>query len=79
VFLTHRIFGLPDHLALRRLHGTDLWYAVLELPDGSRVEYQLEVVRGGHRMRIKRPAEPQARAQPAWQFLGLLRARVLGA
>ena len=48
VFLVHRIFGLPDHMPLRRLHGTDLWYAVLELPEGSRVEYQLEVARGGH-------------------------------
>jgi hypothetical protein len=47
VFVVHRIFGLPDHLPLRRLRGTDLWYAVLELPEGSRVEYQLEVVRGG--------------------------------
>jgi enterochelin esterase-like enzyme len=47
VFLIHRIFGLPDHLPLRRLRGTDLWSVVLELPEGSRVEYQLEVVRGG--------------------------------
>ena len=36
VFVVHRIFGLPDHLPMRRLHGTDLWYAVLELPSGSR-------------------------------------------
>lgn len=64
VFLTHRIFGLPDHLALRRLHGTDLWYAVLELPDGSRVEYQLEVVRGGHRMRINDPLNPRLAHSP---------------
>ena len=64
VFLTHRIFGLPDHLALRRLHGTALWYAVLELPDGSRVEYQLEVVRGGHRMRINDPLNPRLAHSP---------------
>ena len=38
VFLVHRIFGLPDHLPLRRLRGTDLWHATLELPDGSRME-----------------------------------------
>ena len=49
VLLVHRIFGLPAHLRLRRLDGTDLWYAVLELPAGSRVEYKLEVARGGHR------------------------------
>ena len=52
VFLIHRIFGLPDHLPLRRVHGTDLWYVVLELPEGSRVEYQLEVGRGGQRAAI---------------------------
>jgi enterochelin esterase family protein len=49
VFIVHRTLGLPDHLPLRRLRGTDLWAAVLELPDRSRIEYQLEVVRGGHR------------------------------
>jgi len=41
VFLTHRIVGLPDRMPLRRLYGTDLWYVVLELPEGSRVESQL--------------------------------------
>ena len=76
VFLVHRIFGLPDHLPLRRLRGTDLWYAVLELPEGSRIEYQLEVTRGGQRERGQRPAEPPPRAQPGRQFLGLLRPRV---
>jgi enterochelin esterase-like enzyme len=55
VFLIHRIFGLPDHLPLRRLRGTDLWYVVLELPEGSRVEYQLEVVLGERRERINDP------------------------
>ena len=38
VHLMHRIFGLPERIPLRRLHGTDLWYLVLELPDGSRME-----------------------------------------
>ena len=27
VHLVHRIIGLPDRLPLRRLRGTDLWYA----------------------------------------------------
>jgi len=64
VFLIHRIFGLADHLPLRRLHGTDLWSVVLELPDGSRVEYQLEVVRDGHRMRINDPLNPNLAHSP---------------
>jgi enterochelin esterase-like enzyme len=64
VFLIHRIFGLPDHLPLRRLHGTDLWYVVLELPEGSRVEYQLEVARGGQRERINDPLNPRLARSP---------------
>jgi len=64
VFVVHRIFGLPDHLALRRLRGTDLWYVVLELPEGSRVEYQLELVRNGHRERINDPLNPDLAHSP---------------
>jgi enterochelin esterase-like enzyme len=64
VFLVHRIFELPDHMALRRLHGTDLWYAVLELPEGSRVEYQLEVSRGGQRERMNDPLNPHLAHSP---------------
>jgi enterochelin esterase family protein len=64
VFLVHRIVGLPDHMPLRRLHGTDLWYVVLELPEGSRVEYQLEVARGGQRERINDPLNPRLARSP---------------
>ena len=64
VFVVHRVFGLPDHLALRRLRGTDLWYVVLELPEGSRVEYQLEVVRGDYRERINDPLNPKLAHSP---------------
>jgi enterochelin esterase family protein len=64
VFLVHRIFGLPDHLPLRRLHGTDLWYVVLELPAGSRVEYQLEVARSGERERVNDPLNPRLAHSP---------------
>jgi enterochelin esterase-like enzyme len=48
VFLVQRIVGLPDRLPLRRLWGTDLWYLVLEVPNGSRINYQIEVRRGEH-------------------------------
>jgi len=64
VFVVHRIFGLPDHLPMRRLHDTDLWYAVLELPSGSRVEYQLEVARGGERSRFNDPLNPRLARSP---------------
>jgi enterochelin esterase-like enzyme len=64
VFLIHRIFGLPDRMPLRRLYGSDLWYVVLELPEGSRVEYQLEVARGGQRERINDPLNPKVSRSP---------------
>jgi enterochelin esterase family protein len=64
VFVVHRIFGLPDRLPMRRVHGVDLWYAVLELPSGSRVEYQLEVVRGGDRARFNDPLNPRLARSP---------------
>jgi enterochelin esterase family protein len=55
VSLVHRAVGLPEHIPLRRLYLTDLWYVVVELPEGSRFEYQLEVARGDQRERINDP------------------------
>jgi len=64
VLLVHHIFGLPGPVPLRRLRGTDLWYLVLELPEGSRVEYQLEVARDGHRERFNDPLNPKLAHSP---------------
>jgi Domain of unknown function (DUF3327) len=64
VFLNHRIFGRADHLPLRRLDGTDLWYLVMELPEGSRVEYQLEVARGGQCQQVNDPLNPRLARSP---------------
>jgi enterochelin esterase-like enzyme len=64
VFLVHRMFRLPDHLPLRRLAGSDLWYLVMALPAGARVEYQLEVARGGQRERINDPLNPRVARSP---------------
>ena len=64
VFLVQRILGLPDRMPMRRLWGTDLWYLVLELPDGSRVEYQIEVRRGDHHERINDPLNPKISHSP---------------
>jgi enterochelin esterase family protein len=55
VQLIHRTVGLPQHLPLARIEDTDLWYVVVELPEGSRFEYQLEVAIGGHRNRFNDP------------------------
>ena len=47
VRLAVRIIGLPDRLPMHRVAETDLWYVILEAPEGSRIEYQLEVRRDG--------------------------------
>ena len=64
VSLVHRAVGLPEHIPLRRLYLTDLWYVVVELPEGSRFEYQLEVARGDQRQRINDPLNPRLAHSP---------------
>jgi enterochelin esterase-like enzyme len=64
IHLVHRIFGLPERIPLRRIRGTGLWYLVIELPEGSRVEYQLEVSRDGHSERINDPLNPHLAHSP---------------
>jgi enterochelin esterase-like enzyme len=64
VHLVHRIVGLPERIGLRRLWGTDLWYLVLELPYGSRVNYQLDVRRGEHTERTNDPLNPKLSYSP---------------
>ncbi len=58
VRLRHWIYGLPSSQPFRRLEGTDLWLLVLELPEGSRVEYKIEVERGEQRQWIHDPLNP---------------------
>ncbi|GAA2093452.1 hypothetical protein GCM10009841_03240 [Microlunatus panaciterrae] len=64
VYLRHRVVGLPDDLPLRRIEGTDLWYAVVEIPAESRVEYQFEVRRGDHWERFNDPSNPRVARSP---------------
>ena len=64
VFLAQRIVGLPELLPLRPLRGTDLWYLVLELPEGSRVNYQLEIRRGDHVERVNDPLNEKLSYSP---------------
>ena len=64
VHLVQRIVGLPERIPLRRLWRTDLWYLVLELPTGSRVNYQLEVRLGEHAERTNDPLNPKLSYSP---------------
>jgi enterochelin esterase-like enzyme len=64
VLLAQRIVGLPELLPMRRLRDTALWYVVLELPEGSRVNYQLEIRRGNHVERINDPLNEKVSYSP---------------
>jgi len=64
VLLVQRVVGLPEHIPMRKLRGTDLWYLVLELPEGSRVNYQLEVRRGEQVERLNDPLNPKLSYSP---------------
>jgi enterochelin esterase family protein len=64
VHLIQRTFGLPERIPLRRLYDADLWYVVIELPEGSRIEYQLEIARGGQRERVNDPLNPRLAHSP---------------
>lgn len=67
VWLVQRIVELPDRIPLRRLRGTDLWYLVLELPHGSRVEYQIEWRRGDAYDRFNDPLNSMRSNSPMGQ------------
>jgi enterochelin esterase-like enzyme len=64
VRLAQRIVGLPELIPLRRLYGTDLWYLALELPQRSRINYQIEVRRGDHFERFNDPLNPKLSYSP---------------
>jgi enterochelin esterase family protein len=64
VHLRHWVYGLPSSQPFRRLGPTDLWYLTLELPDESRVEYKIEVVRGRHARWIEDPLNPRRARDP---------------
>jgi enterochelin esterase family protein len=60
----HRVVGLPDPLVMRRVAGSDLWAATTVLPEGSRVEYQLEIRNGDHVERFNDPLNPRVAHSP---------------
>ena len=64
VYLTQRIVGLPSRLPMRRVDATTLWYVVLKVPQRSRINYQIEVVRAGHIERFNDPLNPKLSHSP---------------
>ena len=64
VFLQHWIYGLPSSQAFTRLGSSELWYLVLELPEKSRVEYKIDVVRDGEHEWMRDPLNPRLAHDP---------------
>ena len=60
----HRVVGLPDPLAMKQLPGTDLWAVTTVLPEGSRVEYQIEIRRGARHEQFNDPLNPRLAHSP---------------
>ena len=63
-WICQRVVGLPDRIPMRRVENTDLWYLVLELPEGSRVEYQIEIRRGEDYERFNDPLNDKLSHSP---------------
>lgn len=55
VLLRSWISGLNTAQSFQKLAGSDLWALTIELPEGSRIEYKLEVVANGQRSLILDP------------------------
>ena len=64
VRLRHWIYGLRTADDLTRVPGTDLWYLVMEIPDGSRVEYKFEVSKGRRIEWLEDPVNPNRAYDP---------------
>ena len=64
VYLQHWVFGLPSHQPFRRIEGTDAFYLPLELPHKARIEYKIEVERGGRRQWTRDPLNPRRAFDP---------------
>ncbi len=64
VALRHWIFGLQSSQAFTRVADSDFWYYDFELPEHSRVEYKLELERGGATSLITDPFNPAVAHDP---------------
>ena len=64
VNLRHWVYGLPASQPFRRIADTDLWALTLELPDNSRVEYKIEVLRGRYAEWVQDPLNPKHARDP---------------
>jgi enterochelin esterase-like enzyme len=64
VRLMHWIHGLQGAQPFSRLAGTDLWVLSIDLPEGSRMEYKLEVEQYGQKRLVQDPLNPHLARDP---------------
>jgi enterochelin esterase family protein len=64
VRLRHSVYGLPSSQPFQRAPGSDLWFLVLEVPAGSRIEYKLEIHERGVRRLVRDPLNPRVAHDP---------------
>lgn len=64
VVMRHWVYGLPTAVPLLRVPGTNLWYHVVELPEGSRVEYKYQVTVGQETRLIHDPLNDRLAHDP---------------
>lgn len=64
VRLRHWIYGLETSRPFTRVPRTDLWYHVMEIPAGSRVEYKFEVTQGRGTRLIEDPLNEHRARDP---------------
>ena len=64
VHLSQRILGLPNRLPMRRVPASTLWYIVLKVPEGSRINYHIEVRHGDDLERCNDPLNPKLSHSP---------------
>lgn len=64
VLLQHFIYGLPTSQPFGRVGSSKLWFLVLDLPPGSRLQYKLNVERGGEGRWILDPRNEERAYDP---------------
>ncbi|NNE12545.1 MAG: esterase family protein [Ilumatobacter sp.] len=67
VRLVHFGIGLPDDLAFERIDDSNWWLLALALPEGTRLEYQIEIVEHGHHRTECDPLNPFTARNPFGQ------------
>ncbi|MGB7447921.1 MAG: alpha/beta hydrolase-fold protein [Ornithinimicrobium sp.] len=64
VHVMHRIVNQPQHVPMKRLGHTSLWWVTIELPEGSRVEYQISTQVGHDHAQFNDPLNPYVAHSP---------------